>query len=64
MPSKFSGDALVQWRKKKGWKRTFLAQQLDVSSTTVWSWEKLPFIEVKDALALRAVDMNLKPMGE
>ena len=64
MPSNFTGKDLVEWRKRRGWKRTFLASQLDVSATTVWSWEKLPFVGVRDALALRAVDNNLKPMGE
>jgi hypothetical protein len=64
MPSNFTGKDLIDWRKKRGWKRTFLAQQLDVSATTLWYWEKLPFIEIRDALAIRAVDMNLKPMGD
>lgn len=62
--SRFSGEALLEWRTLKGWKRTYLAQLLRVSVTTLWSWERLEFVPVVVALACRAIDSNLKPMGE
>lgn len=61
----FNGSALESWRKSRGWKRTYIAHLLGVSVTTLWSWEKredeLPRLVL---LACRAVDSNLKPMGE
>jgi len=62
--SKLTGADLLEWRTRRGWKRNYLSQLLGVSTTTLWSWEKDEALPLLVALACRAVDDNLKPMGE
>lgn len=56
--SSIKGSELKKWRRSRGWSRRYLAENLGVSESALWKWERpeadVPIVFIGACLAFEA----------